>query len=219
MNLRSLLVFFSIAMFCLPAVRAGDKNTDSSTTKKSRKMNFKTQIISFAPLQTTEQGIGVSVGYEMGLDKKGLLALSLPAAVSFSTGNSPYANLMSPQGYGNLKRDIIGSKMFYFCPGIKFYPTSCFGKVKFAFGPSLVMAYAGQERNPVTQLHENEFTTTGPLVLGFMIANSLNISPTQHFYLAFDFGLGATYLTPRSGQDSSVISSLSQFAFKLGYRF
>lgn len=209
-------IIVAFLVFCTTASYAG--GSDSTAAKKGRKMDFKTQLFSFAPIVMTEHGMGMGLSYEMGLDDKGFVALNLPVTVSVdANGNSPYT-IYNRNYWGG--RSIPTSTMYYFNPGIKFYPASCFGKVKYSLTPSMVIAYEHRRTDTYTQLYNAEYTTAGPLVLGFMITNSLNMNPTKHFYLGLDLGIGATYLTPKGGPDNyTVISSMNQFAFKLGYRF
>ena len=177
-------------------------------------MNMSNALIAIAPIQFTENGVGLAVNFEKAIDKDGIISYNLPAIATFNLNNS------SDNGQ---KQD----PMFYFSPGIKFYPTGMFGKTKFAIGPSLVIG-AGEKTtsqnystyDPVhsTYTYYNSLTTRSKFILGIMVSNSLNINPTPHFYLGLDFGFGITYINKLDGANQG-LNGIVQGGFKLGYRF
>ena len=103
-------------------------------------------------------------------------------------------------------------------PGIKIYPTGCYGMAKYAIGPSLVIA-DGRRTNSYYDPYYYSFTSTEDhFVLGMMINQSLNISPTPHLYLGTEMGLGFSYINNVGGVAQGT-EALFQFNFKIGYRF
>lgn len=162
------------------------------------------KVLAIAPIQFTENGVGLSVSYEQAIDKECIVSFILPVVVTF--------NLAHDQKYGN-KQDA----MFYFMPGIKFYPTGGFGKIKYAIGPSLVLG-AGQDTDPVYNPLVPEYKTRSNFLLGIMVNNSINFNATPHFYLGLDFGFGFTYIHKLDGENQG-IGGLVEGGLKLGYRF
>ncbi len=175
-------------------------------------------ILYMSPVKFTENGVGFELGFEHGIDKDGIVAYNLPLVATF--------NLTHDQLDMGNKQD----PMFYFMPGLKFYPTSSHGRVKYALGPSLVLG-AGQQ----TDLEPNRFYSTNPgiypfaplpdeyvtrnkFLLGVTVNNSLNINPTEHFTMGLDFGFGFTYINKLDGVAQN-INGLVQGGFKVGYRF
>lgn len=196
-----------------------NENEEQSAPKSNagrNKMMLNRHILGFAPIQLTEQGFGFAINYEQGIDKDGIVAFNLPLLTTFNLYNN--ANYAYPQYVNdyNTHQDV----MFYFCPGLKFYPTSMFGKLKYSVGPSVVLG-AGQETvNALAYPYSSYmgYETRDKFMLGVMLTNSLNINPTTNFYLGLDYGLGFTYLN-RLGGENQGMSSINQFAFKMGYRF
>lgn len=162
------------------------------------------KVLAIAPMQFTENGVGLSISYEQAIDKEAIVAFILPVVVTF--------NLAHDQKYGN-KQDA----MFYFMPGIKFYPTGGFGKIKYAIGPSLVVG-AGQNTVPVYNPIVPEYKTRSNFLLGIMVNNSINFNATPHFYLSLDFGFGFTYIHKLDGENQG-INGIVEGGLKLGYRF
>ncbi|PQJ09411.1 hypothetical protein CJD36_019405 [Flavipsychrobacter stenotrophus] len=162
------------------------------------------KVLAIAPMQFTENGVGLAVSYEQAVDKEAIVAFILPVIVTF--------NLAHDQKYGN-KQDA----MFYFMPGIKFYPTGGFGKIKYAIGPSLVLG-AGQKTEPVYNPIVPEYKTRSNFLLGIMVNNSINFNATPHFYLGLDFGFGFTYIHKLDGENQG-INGIVEGGLKLGYRF
>ncbi len=180
------------------------------------KMKLDKHMLSFAPLQLTEQGFGFAIAYEQGIDKDGIVSFNLPLLSTFNL----YNNSSYGYNYPNYTNNSHQDAMFYFCPGLKFYPTSMFGKLKYSVGPSVVLGYGQETTNDIIQPFSSYagYSTYDKLMLGVMITNSLNINPTNHFSLGIDYGLGFTYLNRLNNINQSM-SSINQFAFRMGYRF
>ncbi len=208
------LLLAALPLLLVTATNAQDK-TESTAEAKPACCKTGTKIWYVSPMKFTENGVGFELGYEGGLDAGGIVAVNLPLVATFNLSKDDL-------NMGN-KQDA----MFYFMPGIKFYPTSSFGKVKYAIGPSLVLA-AGQETKnyPIYNVYPynyyntytDNYVTKDKLQLGVMINNSLNINPTEHFTMGLDFGFGFTYVTKIDGETQNM-RGLVQGGFKLGYRF
>ncbi len=203
----------ALPLLMVASAQAQEK-TETSEEAKPACCKTGTNILYFSPMKFTENGVGFELGYEHGLDAGGIVAVNLPLVATFNMSN------------GNLDKGNKQDAMFYFTPGIKFYPTSSFGKVKYSLGPSLVLA-AGEETqnfpilNTYPAAYYNTYTdnyiTKSKVQLGVMINNSLNINPTAHFTMGLDFGFGFTYITKIDGETQNM-RGLVQGGFKLGYR-
>ncbi len=167
---------------------------------------FMPNVIAFAPIQLTENGIaGVSLSFEHAIDKNGIISFYLPVILEFNTNTPGNTNNSDP--------------MLYLMPGIKIYPTGSFGIAKYAVGPSLVIANGEKtgtgydaSGNPISYLAKSHF------LLGMMLNQSINVNPTPHFYLGSEFGFGYTYIDKVGGVKQGV-NGLVQFSIKIGYRF
>jgi len=185
-----------------------EKNEDAKDKTK-----YGQSVVAVAPLQFTENGLGFSVSYERAIDKDGIITFYLPAILTFNLDNSTYQNAAGNTVNGN--EDM----MFYAMPGIKIYPTGCYGPVKYAIGPSFVVAtgqQSGDNYNSGTGTYG--YSTQNHFMLGMVVNNSLNINPTPHIYLGLEFGFGFTYLN-RVGGINQDTNGLVQGSFKIGYRF
>ncbi len=181
-----------------------------------RKMALKNNLICISPFQFTENGVGFSFNYEGGIDKEGAITYNFPIIATFNLNNHQ-------DYYGNNINSSSQDPMVYFSPGLKFYPTSCYGRVKYAIGPSLVVG-AGQHTtysdfyNQTTQSYSYSETTQTKFILGIILTNSLNVNATKHFYFGADLGLGFTYIN-RLGGVNQGITGIVQGGFRVGYRF
>ncbi len=181
---------------------------DMDHEPKQPVMSGKQSILAMSPLQFTETGIGMSFSFEQSLDKSGIVSFILPVVATFN----PIKNAVNENNANDY--------MYYLMPGIKIYPTSNRGKIKYAIGPSMVIG-AG-ERTKYTyyygynsgfsssQEHHNKF------IVGVTINNSINFKPTRHIYMGLDFGFGFTYLN-RFGDVNQGMGGLVNGGFKIGY--
>lgn len=168
-------------------------------------------ILALAPVQITNEGIGVGLSYERILGKNGILSFYLPLALVFNPNNNNY---YTGSPYVN-----YNTTMFYAMPGVKFYPTGQ-GKVRYAVGPSILIGVG--EKN----VYDNVQGFTYPqdyVTAGILINNSLNITPTPHLYLGLELGLGLSYYNTINGDNVGIGgidgAPLVQFGFRMGYRF
>ena len=190
------------------------QQTTSDNYSASPRLKMGNQILAISPMQFTENGVGFSFSYEKGIDKDGIIAYNLPIISTFNLSN-------------NADNGGHQDAMFYLSPGIKFYPTGSYGKVKYAIGPSLVLG-AGEKTTGYTDQHYDTttrsytYTTTSTtrskFLLGIMVDNSINLNPTPHFYLGLNFGFGFTYINTLNGANQGV-NGIVQGGFKIGYRF
>jgi hypothetical protein len=160
------------------------------------------KVISIAPIQFTENGVGLAIGFEKAIDKEGIIAYNLPLVLTYDLSNN--------NNYGDKHID----PMFYFMPGLKFYPTGSHGKVKYALGPSLVVA-TGQNTD---ESYYGYGTPRKVVLLGVMINNSMNINVTRNVYMGMELGFGFTYIRWYGGINQGM-GGLAQGGFKIGYRF
>jgi hypothetical protein len=197
-----------------PVEKAPAPRDQSSRIMLSDKTIYEPTVVTIAPVQFTENGLGFGLSYERALDPKGIVAFYLPIAVTFNLDNGTYYN-SSTGSTQNANADA----MVYAMPGFKIYPTGSFGIVKYALGPSIVIG-AGQKSSPVV---DPGYVTTGyqtqdHIVLGIIINHSLNINPSPRIYVGLELGMGFTYLNRIGGLNQGT-EFLAQGGFKIGYRF
>ena len=212
MNVKVLFTMAIPLFFACKVNGQTDESKGSNTSATPLKL--KDHILSISPMQFTENGVGFSFSYEKGIDRDGIISFNLPLISTFNLNNNPEKGG---------KQDA----MFYFSPGLKFYPTGSYGKSKYAIGPSLVIG-AGEKTstatnttfdpNNQTYTYTNYYTTKSKFLLGIMVDNSLNLNPTPHFYLGLNFGFGFTYINTLNGINQGVNGTV-QGGFKIGYRF
>ncbi len=180
----------------------------------SPKEKYGANLLTLAPIQFTENGLGLSLAYERTLDKAGIITFYFPLMATFNLNNGTYYNNVTGRNE-NGHQDA----MYYLMPGIKLYPTGCNGRVKYGIGPSLVYASGEKSTSDYNYTTGNTNYTTKPhVLLGMMLSNSLNINPTPKIYLGLEFGLGFTYLNRVDGLNQGT-NGIVQGGFKIGYRF
>lgn len=182
---------------------------------RSADMKLADNILAIAPIQFTENGVGVALSYEKTIDKAGIIAYSLPVIATFNLNGQTEAHDGKHQ-----------DAMFYFSPGLKFYPTGSRGRTKYAIGPSLVIG-AGEKTTGGAYHYWsgysylsgfNPYETHSKFMLGILVNNSLNINPSPRMYIGMDFGFGFTYINQLGGANQG-ITGMVQAGFKIGYRF
>lgn len=190
--------------------------------KRKSKVHYDNNVLAFSPLQLSHEGIGIGISYERVLDKNGMCTFYLP--LSYSYNDLGGMSAFDPLGVYSDGRSAQSISMFYVCPGIKYYPSSCFGKVKYAIGASLVAATgttntSGYVTDPFSGYPSyQDKISQDRFLLGFMITNSLNINPSPKLYLGAEMNLGSSYLNQVDGKTDDV-RFLAQFAIKAGFRF
>ena len=178
------------------------------------KSAYKTNVLAISPMQFSENGLGLGLSYERAIDKKGVIAFYLPTALTLNL-NSTYYDAASGSTV-NGHQDA----MFYAMPGIKVYPTGSFGIVRYAVGPSLVIA-DGQKSSTYydpSSGNPSSYQTQSHFMLGIVVNNSLNINPSPHVYLGLELGLGFSYMNRVGGLNQNT-AFIAQGGFRIGYRF
>lgn len=190
-----------------------DSRRKKDDVKQMNKIRYAKNILSIAPLQLSDNGIGIGASYERRLDKEGVVSFYLPVYLTWNTNNS--------NNYNN--NTYTADPMFYVAPGIKIYPTGDQGKVKYAVGPNLVIA-TGSQTNDNGYYNNSGYYTYGyetrdsRFMMGIMVINSLNINPTPNLYLGLELGVGDTYINKTDGGLQQQ-QGLVEFSFRIGYRF
>jgi hypothetical protein len=165
-------------------------------------------IISFAPIAFTENGVGVGASIEHILDAKGVVNFYMPVYATFQRNSDTYTGTVNTY------------PMFYFMPGIKIYTNlNSSKKVKFSIGPSIVAGFGSgnlYNDNSISGIPTN--ATVSRFLLGATAIAGLNLFPTPHVYMGFEYGLGFCYMNNYGGT-SQGYSALTQGSLKIGYRF
>lgn len=231
------LILTGISLFIIGAAQAQDRDNqeykdgmddgvDVTRVLHSTNCIAARNVIAISPFQFTENGVGVGLSYERSLDEAGYISLYVPIMATFKNRSD-----FNYYYYGN----GANNNMYYAMPGVKFYPTRM-GKVKYAIGPSAVIAFGHKDNylpkmyDPyVTNYYNGGYVTypypyynynfgTDRFLLGMMLNNSLNFNPTPHFYAGIEFGFGFTFIDRVGGYETGT-KGLAQGAFKVGYRF
>ena len=188
------------------------RRTDTKDDVAEPKIKYGPNVLAIAPVQFSENGLGVSLSYERALDKAGVIAFYLPLIATFNLNNGSFVNAAGATQNGHT------DMMTYIMPGIKLYPTGALGRVKYSVGPSLVYA-TGEKSTQLTDFNGATYEVTNThTMLGLIINNGLNINPSKHVYLGLELGLGFTYFNRVDGINQDT-KGLVQGAFKIGYRF
>lgn len=162
---------------------------------------------------------GIGFCYERALDAKGHVAFVLPVNINFSQEKDFTSDFY---GY-NPSTSFSGSyHSWLMAPGIKVYPLDNTWMARYAFGGSL-FAMFGSEPAGVYDFSNSGATGNWNYTLfGLYLSNSLNVSVTRHFFMAFDI----SFLIPFSDnrrKDSYAFENLAapmiQFSLRTGYRF
>ncbi len=189
------------------------RNHDEVSTPSEARLNYKSNVLAISPMQFSENGLGIGLSYEKAIDKKGIIAFYLPAAFTLNLNSSYYDYTTGTNVNGHQ------DAMYYLMPGVKIYPTGSYGIVRYAVGPSIVVA-DGQKSSSVYDPYygSSNYQTQSHFMLGIMVNNSLNINPTPHVYLGLELGLGFTYMNQVGGLNQGT-AFLAQGGFRIGYRF
>lgn len=183
-------------------------SADDGDDSKPKKKKYGANLITVAPFQFTENGVGFSFGYERTLDKDGMISLYVPVITTFNLSNS---------GNYNNNVDNPNATMFYVMPGIKIYPTGM-GKIRYALGASAVVGIGDKKVDDYTINGYYQPILKSHFLVGMMVNNSLNVNPSEHLYIGLELGLGFTYID-KVNDIKQGANPLVQGAFKVGYRF
>ncbi len=193
----------------------------NSQAKDNEKVvsTYGANLVNFSPITVTDNGVAVGLTYEHCFGKKATVSFVLPVYYSFNSFN---ASVDYGYSYNGSYETREPQHMLYLYPGIKFYPTGAYGKVRYAVGPSLVVG-AGNHYESVGKIVNGYMQYNSELrdrfLLGIMINNSLNINATEHLYLGVDMGLGITYVDKRDGMSRNTTSPLIKTGLVIGVRF
>lgn len=197
-----------------------DSREKGRDRRNRNSMKYGDNILAIAPLQVSEDGVGIGLSYERVLDKKGIVSFYFPVVYTFTgDGNDDY---YYGRGSDNLNN-------VYFMPGLKIYPTGSKGIVKYSIGPSLLFAVGEAYRDDYYYASPYYYGSYYPygydymrkdtrFTFGMMINNTLNVNPTEHLHMGLELGLGVSYIHAVGGIRQETIA-LAQFGFKVGYRF
>jgi len=182
-------------------------------------------IISISPIHMTNtSAVGFGLSYERMLDKNSIVSLYIPVVYSFKNNGNSYYNPSS----GLYDKDK--TRMIWFYPGAKIYPTGSDGIVRYGVGPTLAFGSGKRELtrdewNPASQAYVTRHYDENVTVMGFLVSNSLNIQPSPKLHLGLELGLGIPYYVSDKennytfGYNSYDDEPLVQFNFSIGYRF
>ncbi len=186
--------------------RIGVNNSNANSKSKTAINN---NIVSFAPIEITENGYGIGLSYERVLDKTGWVSLFVPVSLTFN--NNQQTNSIT--GLNETKHE----PMFYLAPGIKIYTNlNSTRKAKYSICPSLVFSTGRGMYNPSG--YTNESIEQSRTQMGAMVSFGWNYFPSNHLYMGFDLGLGATYSNTYDGHDGGT-TGLSHASLRVGYRY
>lgn len=181
----------------------------TETSDSSRRHTYGRTVAAVGPMQFTENGLGFCFSYERVLDEAGIVAFYVPAIATWHFNNNSYYNSVTGK-YESAHQDF----MFYFMPGIKLYPATCFRRSSYSIGPNLVYATGDKSE----EISVGGYRTMNHMMVGMILNQSLNINPGPHVYMGFDFGLGFSYVNRIDGANQNT-TGLVQGAFRIGYRF
>jgi hypothetical protein len=172
------------------------------------KSKYGPNLITVAPFQFTENGVGFSFSYERTLDKEGMISFYVPVITTFNLTNN---------GYNNNNNNNPNATMFYAMPGVKIYPTGM-GKIRYALGASAVVGVGDKRVDDYYSSGYYQSVLKDHFLVGMMVNNSLNVNPSSHLYIGLELGLGFTYIDNVDGIRQGA-NPLVQGGFKVGYRF
>lgn len=195
-------------------------------------------IWGFNPIHVTNDNVGLALSYERFLDEKGIFSLYLPVSAAFAQARYDlfsygyYGGWYGSYGPSTWEQRYSRSKgMVYFYPGIKIYPAGANKRVSYALGTSLIVGVGSDERT--TQFYSRDSVVTGGLInytsqldrteredvsrfrFGVLITNSLNIRPTNSFYIGLELGVGYSYMDLQDGEQQNR-QAMVQAGVKLG---
>lgn len=237
--MKKLAIVFSLLLAANAAIA---QDADAPIRRGSSTIPPTKVTYAFSPIHVTEENIGLGLSAEV-FPGNGIVSLYLPFSVAFSPmedrdgyayrSNSGY---QTPSLYGlpplfeqwNIQKETI-----YFYPGIKIYPTGAFKKATYAIGANLVTAIGRTQQVSTTYKVNSQTEPNGTTLysremvsqqtanlstfkFGAMLLNTVNVRPTEHFYMGVEFGLGYTYVNKFASQRLDR-EALVQFGVKFGF--
>jgi len=195
--MKCLLLFFCLFFAC--TVQA----------KKERRYG-KHNITALAVVNNGGNGVGIS--YEIMLNDKQNMSLLFPIAATVTDFEK------SPAQYNYAGQQIAPAdnsgrvKMYFFAPGMRFYPTGSKGIVRYSFGGSFVLG-SGQGSAHDLGGADHLISRT---IYGIVFDNAVYIQPVPQLRITFEF-----YIGPGHDDESDLITSgvIYQASIGVGYRF
>jgi len=206
---KSILTVFFMLLWSLGYAQSGTNAADTASL-----IHYKPGVLSVVQFQFTENGIGFGMSYERAIDKRGVFAFYIPVMVTFDVANTSRIYDYNTGNYNTGKADA----MFYTMPGIKFYPTGSYGKIKYATG-ALIVVGTGQKSSYLTDLNGLNETeqVQHHFLTGLIWQNSLNVNLDAHLYIGTELGVGGTLIN-RVGYNKVNNETLVEGSFKIGFR-
>jgi hypothetical protein len=240
--MKKLAIVFSF-LFTVNAAIAQD--TDAPSRHGSSSIQPTSVTYAFSPIHVTEENIGLGLSAEIFPGNSNIVSIYLPFSIAFSPmedrdgyGYRSSGSYQTSNPYSlpplfeqwNIQKEII-----YFYPGIKIYPTGAFKKASYAIGANLVTAIGRTQQVSTTYKVNTQMEPNGSILythemvsrqtanlstfkFGAMLLNTVNIRPTERFYIGLEFGLGYTYINKFASQRLSR-EALVQFGVKFGFAY
>lgn len=169
----------------------------------------KRNILSFSPIQmTNESAVGLGLQYEYFPGKKDVFSIYLPVAIAFYTDEVA------------VETDRVFT---YLYPGVKIYPGGSERRLTYSVGPSAALGFGNR------YIWTDDLNAPGSSIgyysegnmfkLGFVVNNGINVRPTDRLYVGAELGLGVMYYTNAGAENNEGNEPITQFQFKMGYRF
>lgn len=212
----------------LAAITAANaQDDDNAYTHSQRSAISPTKVTyAFSPLHVTDENIGLGLSAEIFPGNNGIVGIYLPFSLALPRNNNGFYTDYN----GTIERQDKPQETYYFYPGVKIYPTGAFKKVAYAIGISLAAGVGRTEQ--ITRTYDLKYTspygyTDRVLVsentanistfkMGALVTNSINIRPTNHFYMGLELGLGYTYVN-KFASIKQPREALLQLGLKFGY--
>lgn len=199
--------------------RGPDNHGRMEGMRATEDRSYGNNTLSVAPVFINSEGSpGFGVMYERVLDRRGIVSLQLPFALSLVRDYD--LNSLNPN---TGRYDRIYRPFYHVYPGLKIYPTGSQGVVRYSIGAALDIGFGDKyiERgsyNPITGLYNSGYVQN-VFKTGMMINNGLNFMPTKNLYIGMELGLGFYYIDTEDDYYGYNEVPAAQFNFRVGYRF
>ncbi|MGN6567047.1 MAG: hypothetical protein ACTHJ0_03790 [Flavipsychrobacter sp.] len=181
----------------------------TAQAKKERRYG-KHNIAALAVANNGGNGLGIS--YEIMLNDKQNISLLFPIAATATNFEK------SPAQYNNAGQQIVPAdnsgrvKMYFFAPGIRFYPTGSKGIVRYSFGGTFAI---GSGQGSAHDWGGADYLISRT-IYGVVFDNAVYVQPIPQLRITFEFYIGPGYDDQRDWFISGVIY---QASIGVGYRF
>lgn len=157
-------------------------------------------------------GNGVGISYELMLNDKQNISLLFPIAATVTNFEK------SPAQYNNAGQQIAPAdnsgrvKMYFFAPGMRFYPTGSKGIVRYSFGGTFVI---GSGQGSANDWGKTDYLISRT-IYGVVFDNAIYVQPVPQLRITFEFYIGPGH----DDQDNLAVSGvIYQASIGVGYRF